>query len=126
MKIIGIGVDIVETARIEQSVARHGDRFLDRLFTQEERRYCDGMSVPARCYAARFAAKEAVLKALKTGWTGGVAWQDVEIVSLETGAPVLVFRGRVRRLYEQTGAAAAHLSISHTSEHAIAQVILER
>lgn len=103
-------------------------RFTERVFTQSERDYCDsrGAAVAAQHYAARFAAKEAALKALRTGWSGGVAWQDVEIYSLESGAPQLRFHGVVLELYQQSGATAAHLSISHTTEHAIAQVILER
>ena len=103
-------------------------RFVERVYTEGERAYCDsrGVAVAAQHYAARFAAKEAALKALQTGWTGGIAWQDIEVVSRDSGAPMLLFSGRVLELYEQSGAAAAHLTISHTSEHAIAQVILER
>ena len=102
-------------------------RFVERVYTIKERAYCDSRgAVAAMHYAARFAAKEAALKALQTGWTGGIAWQDIEVASKDSGAPLLIFHGRVRELYEQSGAAAAHLTISHTSEHAIAQVILER
>ena len=103
-------------------------RFRERVFTAGERAYCDrrGDAVAAQHYAARFAAKEAALKALKTGWSGGVAWHDVEIVSLESGEPALHFHRRARELFEQLGATHAHLSLSHTAEHAVAQVILER
>ena len=102
-------------------------RFIERVYTASERAYCDGRgAVAAQHYAARFAAKEAALKALQTGWTGGIAWQDIEVASTDSGAPILLFHGRVRELYEQSGASAAHLSISHTTEHAIAQVVLER
>ena len=102
-------------------------RFAERVFTPAERTYCDGRgAVAAEHYAARFAAKEAALKALQTGWSGGIAWQDVEISAKESGAPLLIFHGRVRELYEESGATAAHLSMSHTSEHAIAEVVLER
>jgi holo-[acyl-carrier protein] synthase len=102
-------------------------RFVERVFTPLERAYCDGRGgSAAEHYAARFAAKEAVLKALQTGWSGGIAWQDIEVAQRDTGAPFLQFHGRVRELYEQSGASAAHLSISHTTEHAIAEVILER
>lgn len=80
----------------------------------------------AQHYAVRFAAKEAVLKALQTGWRGGIRWHDVEIASREGGAPYLLFHGEVKELFAGSGASAAHLSLSHTSEHAIAQVILER
>ena len=123
--IISIGIDIIEVARIREVLART-PRFAERVFTAAERSYCDSRgAVSAQHYAARFAAKEAVLKALQTGWRGGIAWQDVEIGAKESGAPFLIFHGEVQRLFEKSGAAAAHLSMSHTSEHAIAQVILE-
>lgn len=124
--IISIGIDIIEVRRVRE-VQRRTPRFTERVFTQGERAYCDSRGVvAAEHYAARFAAKEATLKALQTGWTGGIAWQDIEVTALESGAPVLLFHGRVREIYEQSGATAAHLSISHTTEHAIAQVVLER
>jgi holo-[acyl-carrier protein] synthase len=102
-------------------------RFAERVFTRAEREYCDSRgAVAAQHYAARFAAKEAALKALQTGWRGGISWQDVEIAARENGAPYVILTGQVQKTYEQFGATATHLSISHTSEHAIAQVILER
>jgi holo-[acyl-carrier protein] synthase len=123
--IISIGIDIIEVRRVREVLLRT-PRFVERVYTERERAYCDGRgAVAAMHYAARFAAKEAALKALQTGWTGGIAWQDIEVSSRDSGAPVLLFHGRVRELYEQSGARAAHLSISHTTEHAIAQVILE-
>jgi holo-[acyl-carrier protein] synthase len=82
--------------------------------------------VAAQHYAARFAAKEAALKALQTGWRGGIGWQDVEIGSHDSGAPYLILHRSVKDLFNSSGASAAHLSMSHTSEHAIAEVILER
>ena len=124
--IISIGIDIIEVARIREVLLR-SPRFRDRVFTAAERAYCDSRGVAAaQHYAARFAAKEAALKALQTGWRGGIGWQDVEISSLESGAPILTFHGLVRELFEKSGATAAHLSLSHTSEHAIAQVVLEK
>jgi holo-[acyl-carrier protein] synthase len=124
--IISIGIDIIEVARVREVLLRT-PRFVERVYTARERAYCESRGVvSAQHYAARFAAKEAALKALQTGWSGGIAWQDVEIAARASGAPVLIFTGRVRELYEQTGATSAHLSMSHTSEHAIAQVILER
>ncbi|MDT5062029.1 MAG: holo-[acyl-carrier protein] synthase [Acidobacteriota bacterium] len=123
--IISIGIDIIEVRRVREVISRT-PRFVERVYTERERAYCDSRgAVAAQHYAARFAAKEAALKALQTGWTGGIAWQDIEVVSRDSGAPMLLFRGRVLELYEQSRARAAHLSISHTSEHAIAQVILE-
>lgn len=124
--IISIGIDIIEVARIREVLLR-SPRFRERVFTAAERAYCDSCGVvAAQHYAARFAAKEAALKALQTGWRGGIGWQDVEIGSLESGAPILTFHGLVRELFEKSGATAAHLSLSHTSEHAIAQVVLEK
>ena len=124
--IISIGIDIIEVARIREVLLRT-PRFADRVFTVAERAYCDSRGVvAAQHYAARFAAKEAALKALQTGWRGGISWQDVEISAHESGAPYLIFRGEVLAVFEKFGATATHLSISHTTEHAIAQVILER
>jgi holo-[acyl-carrier protein] synthase len=124
--IISIGIDIIEVARIREVLLRT-PRFADRVFTAAERTYCDSRGVvAAQHYAARFAAKEAALKALQTGWRGGISWQDVEISSRESGAPYLIFTGEVLTVFEKFRATATHLSMSHTSEHAIAQVILER
>jgi holo-[acyl-carrier protein] synthase len=124
--IISIGIDIIEVHRVREVIERT-PRFLERVYTEAERAYCESRgAVAAQHYAARFAAKEAALKALQTGWSGGVAWQDVEVAARESGAPLLILRGLVRQLFDQSGATAAHLSISHTAEHAIAQVILER
>jgi holo-[acyl-carrier protein] synthase len=124
--IISIGIDIIEVARIREVLLRT-PRFAERVFTAAERRYCDTRGVvAAQHYAARFAAKEAALKALQTGWRGGISWQDVEVAARESGAPYLIFKGQVLEVYKRFSATATHLSLSHTSEHAIAQVILER
>jgi len=124
--IISIGIDIIEVARVREVLART-PRFAERVFTSAERAYCDSRgAVAAQHYAARFAAKEAALKAFQTGWRGGISWQDVEIASRESGAPYLVFHGKVRELFERSGATAAHFSLSHTAEHAIAEVVLEQ
>jgi holo-[acyl-carrier protein] synthase len=124
--IVAIGIDIIEVARIREVLLRT-PRFRERVFTPAERKYCDSRgAVAAQHYAARFAAKEAALKALQTGWRGGISWQDVEIASRDSGAPYLIFYHRVRELFESSGATEAHLSMAHTSEHAIAEVVLER
>ena len=124
--IVSIGIDIIEVARIREVLLRT-PRFGERVFTSAERAYCQRRgAAAAQHYAARFAAKEAALKALQTGWSGGISWQDVEVGAKDSGAPVISFHGRARELYEQTGAARAHLSIAHTTEHAIAEVILEK
>lgn len=101
--------------------------FAERVFTEAERAYCDSRGVVApQHYAARFAAKEAALKALQTGWRGGISWHDVEIAAHDSGAPYLVLHGIAKDLMENSGASKAHLSMSHTAEHAIAEVVLER
>lgn len=124
--IVSIGIDIIEVARIREVLLRT-PRFRERVFTPGERAYCDSRgAVAAQHYSARFAAKEAALKALQTGWRGGISWQDVEIASRDSGAPYLILHGRVKELFDKSGATAVHLSLSHTSEHAIAEVILER
>ncbi len=98
-----------------------------RVFTEKERAYCEVKGVTsAQSYAARFAAKEAFLKALKTGWRGRITWHDIEIVSNEMGIPSLEIRGEARKILENFGANQIHLTLSHTTEHAVAQVILEK
>lgn len=97
------------------------------MFTAAEREYCDAKGVTAaQSYAGRFAAKEAFLKALKTGWRGKITWHDVEIINDVQGAPSLRINGVAEILMLEVGADRIHLSISHTSEHAVAQVILEK
>ncbi|HEX6045643.1 MAG TPA: holo-ACP synthase [Pyrinomonadaceae bacterium] len=124
--IVSIGIDIIEVARIREVLLRT-PRFGERVFTPREREYCDSRGVvSAQHYAARFAAKEAALKALQTGWRGGISWQDVEVLSRESGAPYLVLTGQVLEIFDKFGATRTHLSMSHTTQHAIAQVVLER
>lgn len=102
-------------------------RFVSRVFTERERVYCDAKgAAAAQSYAGRFAAKEAFLKALQTGWRGKITWHDIEIVSGDSGVPVLKISGEASQLVERLGATKHHLSISHTTEHAVAQVILEK
>lgn len=110
-----------------RAVIERTPRFVDRVFTDAERAYCASRGgAAAQHYAARFAAKEAALKALGTGWSGPIAWRDAEVLSSGTGAPTLLFHGHARAVFTQLGATRAHLSLSHTAVHAIAQVILER
>src|SRR2546430_11743291 len=100
--IVSIGVDIIEVRRVRETLART-PRFGERVFTAAERAYCDSRgAVAAQHYAARFAAKEAALKALQTGWRGGIGWQDIEIASRESGAPLLVFPGQVREMVDKS------------------------
>ena len=123
--ILSIGIDIVEVYRIRQTIART-PRFAERVFTTGEREYCEAKGkAAAGSYAGRFAAKEAFLKALKTGWRGKISWQEIEVVSGDGGAPSLNITGEAERILRELGADAVHLSISHTSDHAVAEVILE-
>src|SRR5262249_26182971 len=123
--IVGTGVDIAEVSRIAASIERFGRRFTERVFTPDEIRYCESKANKAERYAARFAAKEAGMKAIGTGWRHGVAWQDIEVRRGPGGRPTVVFRGVAGNFFAKLGADKAHLSISHTAEFAIANVILE-
>lgn len=124
--IVSIGIDIIEVERVRVALART-PRFVERVFTAQERAYCDarGHLAAPQHYAARFAAKEAALKALGTGWSGGIAWHDVEVTARQSGAPDILFHRRALEIFRERGAARAHLSLSHTYQHAVAQVILE-
>ncbi|MGB6813802.1 MAG: holo-[acyl-carrier-protein] synthase [Candidatus Sulfotelmatobacter sp.] len=123
--IIGTGIDIAEVPRIRQSIARFGDRFLQRVYTEGEIRYCDSKANRAERYAARFAAKEAAMKARGTGWSHGVRWRDCEVTRLAGGRPTISFHGKAGEIATRLGVKHAALSLSHTAEQAIAQVILE-
>jgi len=118
------GVDLVEPERIASMIERHGERLLSRLFTDAERAYCEANAKRRmEHYAARFAAKEAVLKAIGTGWRGGIAWTDVEVTRSTSGAPGLRLCGETGRIADEIGIADWRISISHTPKMAIASVI---
>jgi holo-[acyl-carrier protein] synthase len=123
--ILGTGIDIAEVPRIRQSIARFGDRFLRRIYTEGEIRYCDSKANRVERYAARFAAKEAAMKALGTGWSHGVRWRDCEVSRMPGGRPTIIFYGKAGEIAARLGMKHAALSLSHTAEQAIAQVILE-
>ena len=123
--IVGTGIDIAEVPRIRQSMERFGERFLRRIYTAAEIRYCDSKANRVERYAARFAAKEAAMKALGTGWSRGVRWRDCEVVRMPGGRPTITFHGKAAEFAAKLGAKNAALSLSHTAEQAIAQVILE-
>lgn len=123
--IIGIGVDIVEIARFRKALERSKERFVQRVFTAEEQNFCNAHHDPVPHFAVRFAAKEALFKALGTGWAKGVTWQDAEVLREESGAPALALHGEAQKLAAAKGAHAAHLSLSHTENSAVATVILE-
>jgi holo-[acyl-carrier protein] synthase len=124
MPILGHGIDIVETRRIRELVERHGDHFLDRVFTRAEQDYAGGN--PKRYYehlAGRFAAKEAVLKVIGTGWRGGIAWTDIEVIRHPSGQPKVQLTGECARVADSLGICRWHLSISHIETHATASAI---
>ncbi len=123
--IVGTGVDIIEVARIAAALERHGERFVRRVYTEVEARYCDSKPNRAERFAARFAAKEAAMKALGTGWRGGIAWREIEVRREPSGRPTVAFTGRAAEAAARLGAQHASLSISHTEQMAIAHVILE-
>ena len=124
MPILGHGIDIVETARIRRLVEEHGQHFLDRCFTPLEQQYCSAN--PKRYYehlSGRFAAKEAVLKVLGTGWRGGIAWTDIEVLKENSGQPKIAITGECLRIATELGIARWHISISHIETHATASAI---
>ena len=123
MNVKSHGVDLVSCARLAESIERHGQRFLDRVFTQAEQAYCHGKKREIEHYAGRFAAKEAVLKVLGTGWRNGINWTDVEIRNQPSGQPKVSLSGRCREIADELGLAGIVISISHTDTHAIASAI---
>jgi len=123
--IVGTGIDIAEVPRIRQSIERFGERFLQRVFTAGEIRYCNSKANRFERYAARFAAKEAAMKALGTGWNHGVRWRDCEVVRQPGGRPTIAFHGKAAEFAAKLGVRNAALSLTHTEEQAFAQVILE-
>jgi holo-[acyl-carrier protein] synthase len=123
--IIGTGVDIAEVGRIRESVERFGERFLHRVFTDGEIQYCSRKANQYESYAARFAAKEAAMKALGTGWNNGIRWRDVEVVRPKGQRPTIQFHGFAAELAKKMSVKNISLSITHTSEQALAHVILE-
>jgi holo-[acyl-carrier protein] synthase len=123
--ILGSGVDICEVPRIEAAINRHGRRFIERVFTEREIGYADSKANRFERYAARFAAKEAGMKALGTGWRGGVAWRDFEVANLRSGRPTLQFHGKAAEIARVLGVRHVALSITHTAQQALAVVILE-
>lgn len=124
--ILGLGSDLIDIRRIEQTIARFGDRFLDRVFTDTERRKCDRRANRAASYARRFAAKEACSKALGTGFRRGVFWRDLGVVSLPSGQPTLRLTGGARRRLDEITPAGmvARLDLSLTDEPPIAQAVV--
>jgi len=124
MPILGHGIDIVETVRIRRLIDEHGAHFLDRVFTTAEQAYCNASRKRSlEHFAGRFAAKEAVLKVLGTGWRGGIAWTDIEVVKEPSGQPQVKLSGECARIASERGISRWHISISHIETHATASAI---
>src|SRR5579863_6495458 len=123
--IIGLGIDIAEVNRIREAIERHGEAFLKRVYTPAEIAYCKKHRDPYERYAARFAAKEAAMKALGTGWRRGVRWVDIEVARMPSGQPTIKFYGEAKKIAEELGVKRIALSITHTEMQALAQVIFE-
>src|SRR5512133_2648418 len=123
--IVGTGIDLAEVPRLAAAIDRFGDRFLRRIFTPDEIQYCESKANRVERYAARFAAKEAGMKAIGTGWNHGVRWRDIEVARKPGGRPSLVLHGKAAEFAAKLGATNIALSLTHTAEQAMAQVILE-
>jgi holo-[acyl-carrier protein] synthase len=124
--IVGTGIDIAEVPRIREVIERHGERFLKRVFTEGEIQYCESKANRVERYAARFAAKEAGMKAIGTGWNHGVRWRDLEVARKPGARPTLLLHGKAAEFAAKLGATNIALSLTHTAEQAFAQVILEK
>jgi holo-[acyl-carrier protein] synthase len=126
MSLAGHGVDMVECSRIRDAIEKHGQRFVDRVFTRREQEYCSDRKRRIEHLAGRFAVKEAVLKVLGTGWQRGIAWTDIETLNEPSGQPAVYLHGRCREIADQQGLKTILVSISHVATHAIASAIAER
>lgn len=120
MRVIGIGTDIIECLRIAKMIDRHGELFINRVYTPLEIRYCNSRKQATQHFAGRWAAKEAILKALGTGWRKGISWRDIEVRNDSLGKPVVGVRGGAADLVAQLGIAELQVSISHCRSHAMA------
>jgi holo-[acyl-carrier protein] synthase len=123
--ILGIGSDLVQVERIRKSIAHYGDRFLNRVYTERERAYASSRANSAERYAARFAAKEAGMKAIGTGLRRGITWKDFEVINETSGQPTLRLSGVALEISETMGVERISISLTHTAETAFAVVILE-
>jgi holo-[acyl-carrier protein] synthase len=123
--IVGTGVDLAEVPRIRAAIERYGDKFIGRIYTAAEVAYVERKANRYERYAARFAAKEAGMKAIGTGWRRGVRWQDFEVANLPSGKPTLRLHGQAAKIAERLGVKEISLSLTHTAELGMAHVILE-
>jgi holo-[acyl-carrier protein] synthase len=124
--IVGIGTDVVECLRIAQMIERHADLFINRVYTPAEIRYCQGRKQHTQHFAGRWAAKEAVLKALGTGWKRGISWRDIEVANEAGGRPLATLTGGAREAAEKLGIDEVMVSISHCRSHAVAYALALR
>jgi holo-[acyl-carrier protein] synthase len=122
-EILAHGIDLVDFPRLEQMIERHGERFLDRVFTAAEQAYARASRNPVEKYAGRFAAKEAVLKLVGTGWRGKIAWTDIEVTNNPAGQPEVTLSGEVKEIAGRLGIKQISLSITHTANFAIASAV---
>ncbi len=125
MAILSLGMDLAQIARFEAAYARHGERLLERVFTDGERAYCDKRKSRLTNYTGRFAVKEAVMKVLGTGWARGVAWRDIEVVRASGEAPKCVLHGVAARIAREQGIARIHITITHDAGIAAAVAVAE-
>ncbi len=123
MEIFGIGTDITECLRIARMIERHGELFVNRVYTPEEVQYCQSRKQSTQHYTGRWAAKEAVLKALGTGWIRGISWRDIEIRNQAGGRPIVLLHGGAQQTAERLGVTGVLVSISHCHTHATAYAI---
>src|SRR5579885_949136 len=124
MSILGVGIDIVHIPRLRLIAERWQDKFLGRVYTEAERSIVRRRAAPYASLAGRFAAKEAILKALGTGWSRGIRWQDIEVLNDQAGRPRAVVGGRAAALLREAGVTAVHVSLSHDTDYAVAEAIL--
>ncbi len=123
MEIIAHGIDLVDCPRIEQMIKRHGHRFIERVFTAAEQAYADANKDSVEKLAGRFAAKEAILKLMGTGWRGKIAWTDIEVVNNAVGQPEVTLDGEVKKIADGLGITHISVSITHTANFAIASAV---
>ena len=123
MQILAHGIDLVDCPRIEEMISRHSERFIDRVFTKAEQAYAEANRNKVEKLAGRFAAKEAVLKLMGTGWRGKIAWTDIEVKNNEMGRPEVTLAGQVKEIAEKLGIEHISISITHTANFAIASAI---
>lgn len=124
MSIIGVGVDVVNIPRIQAMAERWRERFLGRVYTEAERRLIHRRPAPYASMAGRFAAKEAILKALGTGWSAGISWREIEVLNDRTGQPIAQVSGRTSALMDEAGVTQIHVSLAHDTDYAVAHAIL--